>query len=309
MYSDCDICYYIDILHESLPDDLDHYTRSKLKTPGSLEIISEIITHSGKKPDQAVLVFLSAIRYLLNDPDGMTKLKKEDSFTGFINNYREKLIKIGTTKKVQANIPERALPVLEVMGRYIDRKRLAVIELGSSFGLLGYTMLHYHRFIENKKRYFKPGQKLPIKVKLPNMYIGLDLDPPDKKWLLSCSDKKDAKPVQCILDEIPPGNNFSIIKSNAFHFPSLQIIKEIINKEYTPLFLTSFMLYQFSEEKKQELIELIEPFIEKNSGFWINQCVTLLPGEEKVHFYTEFNRKRILELSDDRGTNWEIVNA
>ncbi len=292
------------------------YIFKQLKNINTLDVISEIINNSNKQPGEAVLLLLSSIRFLLNKDAGkdlgLDFFNENNSFQHYLTNNKKNILQLSTEKNVQANVPARALPLLELFGARLKDKPIAVIELGASFGLIGYSLLNSEKLLNDKELYFSTiKQQFPQNPKSVDLYLGVEVDPPDKEWLVACIDNyEERKYVNNLLSNIQSINNFSLIKNSAFGFSKINVVKNIMNdyKEKYLVILTSFMLYQFTRQKQQELIDEINSVTENNENFiWINQTVDLDEKVKDKKYYIEWDGNRIINLSDDYCTSWTWI--
>jgi hypothetical protein len=291
------------------------YIFDQLKNENTLDIIFEIINNSSKQPEEAVLLLLSSVRFLINKETGtdldldLDFFNEKNSFQNFIKQNRKKIVNLSTEKNVQANVPARALPLLELFGRKLKDKPIAVIELGASFGLIGYSLLNSEELLNEKELYFSAiNQQFPSNPKSIEKYLGIEVDPPDKEWLLACIDNSlERKYATNLINNNKNINYFSLLKNSAFGFSKNNEVKNIINNysEKYIIILTSFMLYQFTCQKQQELIDEINSFVESNNNIiWINQTVNLDEKVKNKKYYIEWNGNRIINLSDDYCKSW-----
>ncbi len=288
----------IGVLH---PD----YIVKQLKTNTSLGLIEEIIQKSGKEASEAVLVLLAAVHYLMDDVRAVDKLKEKDSFLEYIKENYDSILKISIERGVQANLPERALPVLEVLEKKIKNSSYHVIELGASFGLIGRVLLNPGKVIENKDCYFTPDQQMPQNHKAADRYLGIELDPPDERWFLACVDPLGFRErLERLINDIKADEKFQLIKGNAFGFPGLEPVKNFCSqaaKSHSRIVvLTSFMLYQLDREKQMRLKDEILKFVHGLNGYWLN--MVFYPSSNE--FFVEFNQERIIQLPDDLCKTW-----
>lgn len=282
------------------------YLVEQLKSEKAFQILSEIIDKSGKTITEAIFVLLAAIRYHFRDVQILTKIEAEKSFQLIIHNYYEELVKISVPGKVQGNTPERALSIIDVLYRKMPLEDIVVIELGASFGLIGSCLLNPAILIDNGTKYLVEGQKLPEGIKRVNSYLGIDINPPDKEWLLSCFSKvEDAIRIHEYIHETPSDPNFKLIKSSAVGFSNLEEVKKIDQKKKIVI-ITSFMLYQFDNELKKQLISEIVNFCSRVNGNWIAQEVDISDFSHPV-YYIDFDGQRIITLQDDKCSDWKWI--
>lgn len=303
-----DILHFIELAYQTPSTMWSEYIYSQLKKNVSLELIEEICKKSDKKVSEAVLVFLSAIRYVSRNMEALNYLEESDRYPDFIEKNRDTILKVGISKRNQANFHERALPIIEIFSKKIDKSKSFVIELGASFGLIGYCMTHYDKILKKKNDYFAPDQQFPAQVKIPDSYIGLDINPPDKQWLLSCLiNKKDRILINKVLTDIEINGSTQLIKSDVLHFPTVPSVLQLLNEGYSPVILTSFILYMLTAEKRKRLTDLINRFTFKHNGHWINQCVDLQNQTGQVQFFLQLDGKNVIRLQDDRCRCWEYI--
>jgi hypothetical protein len=260
---------------------------------------------SGKMPSEAVFVFLSSIRYLSNDIKALFVLENNNGLIQFVNNNYDKIFELSVNRKVQANLPERSLPVMELIGKNVFEENVTLIELGASFGIIGLSLLNMKMLLENKRSFFLTSQQFPVNPKGINNYIGIDIDPPDKEWLISCFSNIDrATKTNDFINSIKNTLNFTLIKESALGFSKLNIIKNLQKSSSKIIVLTSFMLYQLDKEKQNSLKKEINEFITQNNGLWINMDVDLSEKSEEHKYYIEINNKKVLYLTDDFCISW-----
>jgi hypothetical protein len=286
------------------------YIAGQLKKNETLDLLHRISNESGKTPGETILVFLSALRYLINEPgtNAYVLMEQENSFQKYLSMYSNDIYQLSIEKKVQANIPERGLPILDILNKKLRNSSIGLIELGSSFGLIGYSLCKPVEVIWNKELYFRPEQKIPAKQKNIEYYLGIDVDPPSREWLYACTPRDDyTHRIKSMIDTIQMEENFQVIKASAFGFSRLHIVNELLFKPYTWVVLTSFLLYQFSKEQKNKLTEEILGFIHLNHGHWINQTVETDKNHQGNKYFIEFDGSKIIELMDDRCHYWEWI--
>ena len=283
------------------------YILKQAKKEKTLHLITQVMNRTGKELSEAVILTLSLIKYILRDGEAFVLLEETKSFQHFMKVYHDRIIELSTQKNVQANLPERALPFFEIFDKKIKDNDLpiAVIELGASYGLVGYCLLNPTRVIEGKERYLLPEQKIPRNPRAAAYYLGIEIEPPEKEWMLACEWELDAdQRLRNFLDDTQPTGNFRLLKANAFGFSKLEEVKNLAAQPFTIIVATSFMFYQFNKEKQKELRDEILRFIDPPGFHWINQAVNIDGGPKESKFFIEWNGKEIMELPDDRCSNW-----
>jgi hypothetical protein len=285
------------------------YQVEQLKKQTSLDLVCNIIAQSEKTPAEAVIVLLAAIRYIKEDIYALQKIEEMDSFETVIKENYTEILHVSIHGKVQGNIPERGLPVLEILSKKMPDVPLGIIELGASYGLIGQCLLNPQTILEMKNNYFQDKQKIPETIKKADFYLGIDINPPDKDWLIACFAKADdAKRIKDYIKKINPNDNFQLIKASALGFSELQETKKFISKNLQIVILTSFMLYQLNEEQQQILINEIQAFCKTYNAHWIRQEVELLGKNSDSGYYIEWDREKIMNLKDDKCSYWEWLN-
>ncbi|MCK4763875.1 MAG: hypothetical protein KAW12_16855 [Candidatus Aminicenantes bacterium] len=280
-----------------------------MKREENLDFISKIIDKSGKEISEAVLVFLSAVKYISKEGDVFAKLEETDSFQEYIEDNSGLIMKLSIEKSVQGNIPERGLPILEILSRKIGNTLINVIELGASYGLIGRCLLDPINIIKNKDRYFPARQKIPENIRAINKYLGIELNPPDKDWLLAGIWEEDIElRLRNFINDIQPGNEFELTQGNAFGFTTSEPVKKLVSQPGTVIVLTSFMLYQYSEKKRKILKDNILEFTKRLDGHWINQAVNVATQSQIDDYYIAWDDKKIIELNDDTCMNWRWLS-
>ncbi|NIM10487.1 MAG: hypothetical protein GTO45_00715 [Candidatus Aminicenantes bacterium] len=273
------------------------YEILQLKTNTSINLISRIIKESNKEISEAVLVFLAVVRYLW---------KNSGSLQEFIKNNSDLILKMAIEKRAQANLPARALPLLEILDKNIKAPSISVIELGASYGLIGQCLLSPQKIIENKSSYFSRSQQMPDIQEPPpiDYYLGIERSPPDKEWLLALEWHPVLKKrLENFLDEIIADERFKLIKGDAFGFSKLKTVKDLVSntRPSRVVVLTSFMLYQYNPRKQKLLRDEILEFTGVNSGHWINQTLKVASMES----FIEFDGEKVIALSNNSCSSWK----
>ncbi len=277
-----------------------------VRTKESLEMIVCIMEKSGKTISEATLVFMAVIRCLAN---------KGQDHREVIERHADEIIRMSVEKNVQANLPSRALPLFEVFHNKIGSSSYSVIELGSSAGLIGRSLMNPQNIIRNKALYLSPHQQMPTCVPAVNGYMGIDLSLPDDDWLIACDWEPTHRKqlARFLADNTPaPGRDFSLHEGNVFGFSTFPKVAEFVARSVsrgaTVVVLTSFMLYQYEEEQKKQLRGEIFGFLTFNGGYgahWINQDVNL--DASPLEYYIELDGEKIVELSDDACVQWTWI--
>lgn len=285
------------------------YIVTQLKKRISLDLIQDILNQSQKTPAEAIIILLAAIRYLYKDIYILKKMEQEDSFQKGLNEHYNELLRISIEGKVQGNAPERAFPILEILHKKLSNEKICVIELGASYGLIGNCLLNPEELINPEKQYFKSDHKIPEFVKKIEYYLGIDINPPEKEWLLACfSDIHDAQRIENYINSISSFQNFQLIKASALGFSNLDEVKKILHQDFKIIILTSFMLYQLNSDLKEQLISEIKEFCKQNNSNWICQEVEILGEYLKPNYFIELDGDRIINLEDDKCTHWQWLN-
>jgi hypothetical protein len=283
------------------------YIYKQLKKTDTLKFVREIIDKSTKTPSEALFILLAAIRYIKKDLYALIKLEEANSFESFINEHHEEILNISINKKVQGNGLERGLPILEILSRKLPEASIYLIELGASYGLIGSCLLNSNMILEKRNKYFHLEQRIPENSKNIDYYLGIDIDPPDKEWLLSCfSNPNDTERINTFIEDNKHTKNFQILKASALGFSKLKEVRKVVDKKATVVILTSFMLYQLNDEQQKNLEKEIEVFIHKYNGHWIRQEVEFFDGQlGPAEYNIEWDGSKIIKLNDDRCTDWK----
>ena len=281
------------------------YVFNQLRETRTLDFIEKVIKKSGKTEIEAAIILLAAIRFLQNDIYALKKIEENKSFQEhLIKNYNQ-LLEICINKKVQSNAPQRGLPLLELLSKKLPNSPIFLVELGASYGLIGNCLLEPENMILNKNTYFQDDQQIPNSFKNIDYYLGIDIDPPSKEWLISCfSILDDAIRNQNCINSFSSIKNHKVIKASALGFSELEEIKKIDSSKYTIVILTSFMLYQLDEFQQKRLTIEIEDFIKKNSGHWIRQEIKMSKLLSNIEYSIEWDSKKVIDLPDDKCTSW-----
>jgi hypothetical protein len=250
-----------------------------------------------RSADETVLLLLSALRSVdLAIVDGATDA---DGLEQFLVDHDATLREICLTRRVQANIAERGLPILELLGRRWGRQKLFVTELGCSFGLIGRVLVSASATLQDFDRYFGPHQQRPTDVALVVGYRGVDLAPPDERWLLACIPFPAMRTrLARFIYEVPAPEACSVTIGSAldpaFWGPPPEGTVAVI--------LTSFMLYQLPAPVRKELEDRIAEAIRSYGGTWVNLDVAV--EGDKTRFIVSENGKEVIELENDLCASW-----
>lgn len=286
-----------------------NYLLNELKKPFTLTFIEEVINKSGKTPTEAVIITLVSIKYLSKDIDALKTIEKNNSFESLLRDNYNELLKIAINGKVQGNGPERALPILDALSIINPDKPVGIIELGASFGLIGFCLLNPNSLLNKKYEYFVKPQQFPKKITQTDYYLGIDLYPPDKDWLISCIlNGEDAVRINKYITQFQPTNCFKLLKSSAIGFSKLSDVQELINKNIQLIIITSFMLYQLSEKDQLELSSEINSFCKNNNAHWIKQEIHITEGNPPIKYFIEYDNQRIIEIIDDKCSTWKWLD-
>jgi hypothetical protein len=222
-----------------------------------------------------------------------------DQLVRFLDHHRAQLKGLCQTRRIQANVAERGLPVLELLGRRWGRQKLFVTELGSSFGLIGRVLVSAPETLHHFDRYFAPGQQRPKDVPLVAGYRGLDLDPPDERWLLACIPLQSLRTrVARFLYEVPEGPQMEVVAGSAFD-PSAWGTPP---PDTVPVILTSFLHYQLDPADRNALDRLISEYQQRNGGTWVN--IRVLTEGKEPRFVVEEDGTERIELVNDQCLSW-----
>ncbi|UCH93047.1 MAG: hypothetical protein JSV88_22525 [Candidatus Aminicenantes bacterium] len=287
-------------LHEQILECIDKYINPltlyeilHLKTNTSINLISFIIKESNKTVNEAVLVFRTVVRYLWKNSGPLQEFIKENS---------DLICKTAIEKKAQSNLPGRALPLFEIFEKKIQAPSISVIELGASYGLIGRCLLNPTKVMEKKNAYFSPGQQVPQNPRPIDYYLGIELAPPDKEWVLAGEWHPILRErIKNFLHDIPTNEKFKLLKGNAFGFSKLKTVKDIAFQPSTLVVLTSFMLYQYDDKKQKRLRDEILKFTGGDSRHWINQDINVSSQE----CFIQFDGEKIIQLNDSTCRSWK----
>lgn len=284
------------------------YICDQLKKTGSHEIIEDIRAITSKELSEAVLLLVSLVKYSYPGENAFARLEEGDSFQQYITDNHDLILNLACRKKVQGNLPERALPILEVLHRQLQVGSLGIIELGASFGLIGRCLLDPERIIKNRVRYFAANQQLPEKFRPVDAYLGIEYDPPDRKWILAGVWNDDMEDrLRTFIDDIRPDTCFKLMRGNAFGFSQLKAVRDMVDDVDFIVVLTSFMLYQFDEAQQRALRSEIRRFTREVKGHWLDQGVKVSLDSDKHDYFVSWDGKRIIELIDESGFHWNWV--
>jgi len=284
------------------------YILTQLNHQNTLAFIVKIMQESGKEIHEAVSVMISVIKYLSKNRKIFEELEENDSFQEYLNSHRESILQLSISAKNQANLPERAMPLFEVFEQKLGNVPVAVVELGSSFGLIGYCLLNPQKAIANKHLYFSTHQKIPKHCLPIKYYLGIDVNIPDKEWILSCIwEEEDEHRLRRFVDDIQPKENFELVKNNALIFSELEPVKRLLKQSFTLVILTSFMLYQMDKPIQNQFKDSIKVFCQNTGSHWVNQTFRILSDRAEDEYLVEWDGVKILELPDDKCTDWKWI--
>lgn len=269
-----------------------------LKNPGTIAWLTGLQQETGRSVDETILLLLCAMRSLeLTLLDGA---RDEDELLGFHRDHEVVVRDLCRTRRVQANVGERALPVLELLAHRWGRQRLFVTELGCSFGLIGRVLVSATQTLQGFDRYFAPNQQRPTEVPLVVGYRGIDLNPPDERWLLACIPLQPLRSrVARFLYEVPLDPQCDVVRGSAFD----QNLWPIPEMGVVPVVLTSFMLYQLGEPLRRQLTDSIRDYARRYGGTWINLDVLVDNGNPR--FVVQEDGEDRLELENDFCLSWK----
>ncbi len=294
----------VDTLSKILPT----YISENLKTEVSLKIICTFMKR-GKDIREAVLLLPCCIKYLMKEStDAFAKLEKEDSFQNFVDTNYRSILEIASEKRVQSNLFQRCLPIIEVLSKKIGNASLTVVELGSSYGLIGYGLLDPFKMMQQKELFFPQSQQMPSSLTKATRYLGIDIGIPSEDWALSCiiPTGDEEKFTRNFIKEMKPEKYFNLIEASCFGFSDLKDVKELNGADTNIIILTSFMLYQFDKESQTKISEEIYKYIKTVKGHWINLDFKT-PGKPETCLYWDGGEvMRFSEENRCRGWKWTI---
>jgi len=306
--------YEVEILDFAgrISNKLPAFINVQLKEGPVIDIISRVIDKSGKSPGDALIVFVSVVKYLWETVGGMAfaEMEKRDAFLEFVTAQRDSIIDSAVQKRMQVNVASRAFPLLDVINKKAKNLPVAVIELGASYGLIGWTLLEPAKILAKRDLYFSPGQKIAPNPRPIDHYLGLDIVIPDVDWLLACLYNPTFETyLRNFLKDIPyETEKFNLMETDAFGFSDFEPVKKLASQPFTLIVLTSFMFFQIGEEKGKVLKEEITKFTESWGAYWLNQAVTHPPDREE-RFFVEWNGERIIELTDSICSDWKWLTG
>ena len=268
-----------------------------LRKDSTVRWLEDLRAESRRSEDETILVLLAAIRSLdltLLDGGAVPEALEE-----FLTCHSQTLRPVCLTRRVQANVAERGLPLLEFLGTHWGRQRLAVTELGCSFGLIGRVLVSAPDTLRNFGRYFAPGQQRPTALPFVAEYLGIDLDPPDERWLLACIPLADLRTrVARFMFEVPASPHVRVTQGSA--------LDTALWPQPAPgthsVVLTSFMLYQLDPETRQGLVHKIVDHTTSCNGTWLN--LDVLTDDGRNRFVLQVDGKDELLFDSDLCRSW-----
>jgi hypothetical protein len=290
-----------------------------LKRPAAMDFIEEYLHETGLPADEAVLTLLAAIRCIdykggyaadlpsvLEAPDGVVNLDL------FLVRHHAELYHICRTRRIQANLPQRAWPVHEALRARYGAGRLAVIELGAAMGLIGRALCAPRFVLERGADYFDPVQRKPSALAEVAVYRGFDLDPPDADWILACCPfASERQRLERYIAEVPAGPDFTLARGLARDFPEYTGLIELEDHfrpghadPLVPVVLTSFLLSRLPEAPRQRLADSVAIWTAARGGAWIN--LDRLPGPDG-HYGLELDGKAVFTFPDEYCLSWTAI--
>jgi hypothetical protein len=281
------------------------YIINKLKEDPSIRLIDDIVKCTGKQLGEALMLLICIIRYIMNENDALDYLEKDDIFTAFLDENYQQILHIANEKNVQGNLPERGLPVMELIGKKLDGRPVSLLELGASYGLIGHCLLNRKTVLKNFSRYFPQGQQFPESPVGIERYLGIEIALPEVQWIFACLESSHQKKrLENFLEDVKPDDNFQIVDGSAFGFSGLDEVVNFSENCESLVILTSFMLYQFNREKQEKLKREIKEFTKKCNGNWISQVVDIEASSEGCKFFVEWNGEKVIRLDNDMCKKW-----
>jgi hypothetical protein len=234
-------------------------------------------------------------------------MEERDSFQEFVRANRDSIIELAVQRRMQANVPTRAFPLIEVINKKIKDDPVAVIELGASYGLLGWTLLEPAKIIGKRDRYFSSAQEIPPNPRPIDFYLGIEIEIPDKEWLLACLwDMIPGSYLRNFINDIPyETGKFNLLQASAFGFSDFEPVKRLAAQPFALVVLTSFMFFQIGIEKEKKLKNEILRFTENTGSYWLSQVVKHSPTSADSRYYIEWNGEKIIESSDELCSTWK----
>ncbi len=285
-----------------------------LKRPAALDFMEEYLHETDKSTEEAILLLLSAIRFIDNkggyDADVPTVLEAPEGAVNldlFLVRHHAELYHLCRTRRVQTNLAERALPVLDLLAKRYHSRPLALIELGCSYGLIGRVACAVAAVEPGFAEWFEPGQQKPRAWPQVTVYRGIDMAPPDTNWLLASIPFASVRSRAArFVRELAPLTDWLVCRGSAMELGEHPAIRELLPRfvaghpdQVLPVLLTSFFLSRLKDIKRQPIIRAVRQFAAAQGGVWINQdyeavghprCIVSLDGEPKLTLDSEFCR-------------------
>lgn len=269
-----------------------------LHRPSTIRWLIECQQETGKSDDEIVLLLLAAMRAI--DLTVLDGAYGPHDLGRFLEDNEASIHGLCQTHRVQANVAERALPILELLGERWGRQKLFVTELGSSFGLIGRVLVSATKTLQNFERYFTATQQRPTAVPLVAGYLGIDLAPPDERWLLACIPLADLRTrVARFIYEVPAGPHCFVTQGSAFDRDTWPRAPD----GTLPVILTSFMLYQLPPADRQALATTIRDHVRSVGGTWLNLDVLVHEGQSR--FVVQEDGRDKITLENDLCVRWQ----
>jgi len=279
-----------------------------LRRPVAMNLMAECMDECGKNADEAILVLVSAMQYVYlraqGIADGSTMFDGHGDFGSFelflVRNHNE-VYHLCIDRRVQANVPARALPILELIHGCYGAKPVRVIELGASAGMLGLMMMNAPAVRASWQTYFSPRQQSPVAWPEVVSYQGIDLSVPDTAWVLACIHDPQLR-KQCLrfLLAFSGEAGWSVGHGSALDFPDLV---QPSPDSQAVVVVTSYLLYQLSAENRHKLQQTISGFLSAQRGCWINLDL-FTDSNGNNCFVAELDGMKKLALQDDYCMTW-----
>jgi hypothetical protein len=292
-------------------------TISFLRRPAALDFMQDYMADTGKPLSETVLIFLTAIRFVdgvtRGDPQSPSILEEEPGRVNldlFLVRHHDELYRLCLNRHVQANVPQRALPLMELLGRRYGDRPLAVIEPGCSLGLIGRLLCAPESVMAHFDEWFEAGQQRPDSWPRVLAYRGSDLSVPEPSWVLAGLHRtSDRVRLARLLRDLPPGGPCQLAAGSAESFAEQAAVQELAPRfdpahpqALVPVVLTAYLQYQLEAGLRQRLADAVRAFTARHGGSWINLEPRLADGAYR--FFVEQDGVDRIALENDLCRTW-----
>lgn len=251
---------------------------------GSIELARQNLGQNRRNGSSATLFYPidAAIRVTAKQKDllpGRDPLSSgnwtEDDFIRVLALSSNEITKAAGNLTTCKNLPQRAAQMMWLIDQTpeipVDEK-LVFIEIGASKGLILDALRKPLSFINWMGQIdSKPQVEYGEKIKT-NEYpaIGVDLAIPDDDWALAMLlNDRSREEVAQFMDRFPTRS--TVVQGNALEFDGMPEIRKFMaeNQPAIPFIISCFMLYQLSEDNRNNVIKTSRDFLKEYGGGYL----------------------------------------